>query len=499
MPETRLQFRPGIDIELSPTAQRGGWTQGNLIRWREGFPEKLRGWAQLLADAPAGLCRSLHYFTDPIVGTVRVAAGTTSNLQIVIDNVLYDITPAGYVTGKASSAGVPYSLRIWVLDNWGTSLIAIASVGAAYVWVPPVPATLPPPRATVILNSPSLNQGGFVAMPEQILVVYGCSPAPAPNMTQDAMLVRWSAQADYTDWIASATNQAGSYRLPRGNRIIGGKQTPLGGLIWTDIDVWMMQYIGFPLVFGFTEILANCGLLAENAVAILGGDVYWMSDHGFFHASGMGGATQIPCPVWDFVYLDLDTANQDKCFAGTDYHYSEISFFFPSISGGTGEIDSYVKFNIAENAWDTGRLVRTAWTDINRPGPPLAVDRAGLIQQHDTGFDNNGLAMSGVSIRSGFTDLGDGHDMIFVDRFMPDQMFESSPGVTPSYNLTLLFRNFPGDINQTIGPFTITPTTEYITLRARGREVAIQIDCNILGTWFRLGVPRLRIAKDGTL
>lgn len=500
MPEIRLQFRPGIDLEKSPTAQRGGWSASNLIRWRDGLPEKLGGWVHFCATPLTGVCRTLHYWSD-LSGVPWLAAGTHNSLFVEYEGALYDITPAGFVPMTVSSEDGPFSLGIWSLDNFGEDLIAIPYGRGVFLWTPP-PAAQEPPAfdlapATQISEAPAICRGGFVAMPQQIIMVYGCTPlgGGAP----DPMLIRWCDEGDETDWTASSENQAGSFRLPRGNLIVGAIQAPLVALFWTDFDVWIAQYIGFPLVFGFTQLYANCGLIAQNARAILGGEVYWMSDHGFFVYNGAGVA-QIPCPVWDFVFRDIDENNSDKCIAAANFHFSEIGFFFPSLSGGTGEIDSYVKYNVAEKSWDVGRLARTAWTDENRPGPPFAVDPgSNLIMQHDAEgvFDADGAPMTGVSLRSGYQDLRDGTDIAFVDRLIPDFLWD---GPTPSLTMSLYFRNWPGDTSQVQGPFTITPSTEYVSLRVRAREMAVEIDCSAaLGSWFRLGVPRLRVAADGRL
>jgi hypothetical protein len=622
MPETRLVYKPGIDLELSQTANRGGWSDCNLIRWREGMPEKQMGWEHVLPATLTGLCRCLHYWSD-LTGNPWLAAGTTSNLEIVqnINQVpqLVDITPVGYVPGLVSSGPKPFSLRIWSLDNFGENLIAIPSGGPIYAWVPsnvPAPATLvtanpailtggeitsdlavwqainnggftmtvngavvnaaglnfsavgtvadvaaiiqaalpgvtvagsvltdgnwqliaqtvligsaatlsyatPPLTGTDISTTigwtpgaaenlaqgsqaPAINQGGFVAMPAQILVVFGSTPLGMT--TQDPMTIRWSDQSNYQVWTPSTTNQAGSFRLPRGSRINAGIQTPLGAFIWTDIDVWAMQYIGFPLVFSFVEIGSNCGAIAQNAVTVLGSVPYWMSDHGFFRM-GSSGAEQIPCTVWDFVFKDLDQANQDKCVAATDYHYSEVMFFFPSKSGGTGEIDSYVKYNVAENTWDkgSGPLARTAWTDFNQPGPPLSVDLNNLIQQQDTGFDADGVAMAGSFVQSGYTDISSGGEIVLANRFIPDFLWE---GETPNLNVNFLFRNFPGEAPTEVGPFNITPTTQlvgigrlvpYPIMGIRAREMALRLDFSALGSWARFGTPRVRVQPDGKL
>jgi hypothetical protein len=344
-------------------------------------------------------------------------------------------------------------------------------------------------------------------MPEQILMAYGSSP---DGGMIDPLLVRWCDQSDFTDWQPTATNQAGSFRLSRGNRIVGGVQAPVGALLWTDIDVWNVTYIGFPLVFGFLQIGSNCGLIAQKALTVLGSIPYWMSDHGFFQLT-QAGAAQIPCSVWDKVFLDLDEANSDKCIAGSDYHFSEVWFFYPSKSGGSGEIDSYVKYNVAENEWDYGQatpeqanaMARTAWTDQNKNNFPYSVDLAGILQNQDQTLDANSQPMTGVMAQSGYMDISDGGEMMAVSRYIPDFRWE---GANPSLQLTLLFRRWSGDGNNDSdadnppsiqGPFTVTPKTRYITFTVRGREVAELITCDAADTWFRRGIPRIMAEADG--
>ncbi len=416
-PPLRLDYRPGINVELTPTANRGGYSQSNLIRWRDGKPEKLLGWAHICGTPLPGLCRALHFWTD-LTGNAWVGCGTSSDLMVLLlgqtqqGGTLFNITPAGLLGGLSSSGEIEFSLRVWSLDNFGEDLIAVPSGGKIFLWVP----TSNPALATVIPTAPPFNQGAFVVMPEEIIMAFGSSADGATAM--DPLLLRWCAQANFNDWVPSATNQAGSFRLSRGNRIIGALQAPFGAMIWTDVDLWATQYLGFPLVFGFTQIMSNCGLISQKSAAVIGNAIYWLSDHGVFKMDASSGVQQVPCPVWDILFKNLDLKNEDKCFAAADALYNEVFFFFPSLSGGTGEIDSYIKVNTLmspEQAWDYGSLVRTAWTDQNRPGPPFGVDQTGLIQQHDIArkgifqlrlghgiaavFHHDGLAMKALDIR----------------------------------------------------------------------------------------------------
>ena len=115
-------------------------------------------------------------------------------------------------------------------------------------------------------------------------------------------------------WIAAVGNQAGSYRLSRGSKIVGGIQAPQTTLIITDTDAWAMNYIGPPLVYGFTMMGTGCGLISADAIDSLGRATYWMSERGFWQY-GDGGVQPLMCSVYDYVFNDIDTVNvgQDIC------------------------------------------------------------------------------------------------------------------------------------------------------------------------------------------
>lgn len=469
------------------------------------------GWAHICPEPVVGTCRALHYWSD-LSGVARFALGTNERLYLEQSGALTDITPNGFTPGTISSGATPFSLVVWSIDNFGQNLVATASGQGLFTWIPGQAGP-----AAQIATAPSHNQGLFVHAAQQIVMAYGCTPIAGG--AGDPMLVRWSTQSDDTDWLASTTNQAGSYRLPRGNRIIAGLQMPNFALLWTDLDLWMVTYIGFPLVFSFTQIGSNCGIIAQHAVVVAGGVPYWSSDHGFFRLAG-GGAEQIPCPVWDIFFKDLSAANADKCLAGLNYHYSEVYFWFPSASGGSGEIDSYVKINIQEGEWDYGGvqddgtpnpMARTAWTDYNQPGDPIGVDLKGLMQQQEQGFTVDGGIAVPAMIRSGFADVSDGEDILNIDVFIPD--FKWS-GADAALDFTMFYRAYPGTAETELGPFRITPQTEQMTLvlprqltigttnfttwgGPRCREMAFQLT-NVRG-WWRLGACRWRGTKSGKL
>lgn len=400
----------------------------------------------------------------------------------------------GFGTGvvPASQTGAPIATAGYTFDNWGEILLACPRNGGLYYWQPSGGYE----NASLITSGPPLNSGLFVAMPAQILVAYGSTVDLDIGVQQDPMFIRWSDQENFLEWNVTSTTQAGSFRIPKGSRIVGAIQAPQQALIFTDLAVWAMSYIAPPLVFGFNELSEGCGLIGPHAVAVMRGGVYWMGTGSFFILSGRG-VQSIPCSVWDVVFQDLDPDNQDKCVAAANSAFDEMTFYYPSLSGGTGEIDKYVKFNVEENSWDYGTLTRTAWVDQSVLGQPIGATDTGIIYQHETSPDADGQPLM-ASFTTGYFVIAEGQDIPFVDWFFPDMKFgtfEGSPGA--SIQVTINVVAYPNATPRSFGPFTMTSAKTFINCRLRGRQISLTFSSNDIGSWWRLGNMRYRVAMDG--
>ena len=396
----------------------------------------------------------------------------------------------GYGTGVAppvGDTGTPVSAIDWTLDNWGETLIA-CSVGAQIYQWSPTSGTI---TASIITNAPPVNDGAFVAMPQRQIVAWGSTFTGI----QDPLLIRWCDVNNYDDWIATVTNQAGSYRLPKGSKIVSCIQGPQQGLVWTDLSVWAMQYVGPPFVYQFNEIGTGCGLIARKAAASMNGVVYWMGQSQFFRL-GQNGVEPIRCPIWDVIFQDLDTTNLQKIRVAPNSRFGEISWYYPTIGSG-GEITDYVKYNTILNEWDFGKLSRTAWINESVFGPPIGASANGFIYQHETSTDADGAAINAV-FQTGYFAISDGEYKVFVDQVWPDMKWGYYGG---SQNATVLLTfyvtDYPGDTPKTYGPFTLNQQTEFVTPRFRGRLMSIQVQSNDIGSFWRIGAMRYRFEQDG--
>jgi hypothetical protein len=396
----------------------------------------------------------------------------------------------GYGSGipPTSGGGTPITNIVdWSLDNWGETLIANPLDGPIYEWSPSANT----PTATIIPEAPQINEGCFVAMPQRQIIAYGSTF----NGVKDPLLVRWCDVANYNSWVGLVTNQAGSYRIPKGSKIVQGIQGPQQALLWTDLAIWAMQYVGPPYVYQFNEIGTGCGLIGRKAATSVNGIVYWMGQSQFFRLAG-SGVEPIRCPVWDVIFQDLDTNNLDKIRVAPNSRFGEISWFYPTKSNG-GEVSHYVKYNFILDQWDFGEMGRTAWINESVLGPPIGAAPDQFIYQHETSPDADGEAMLS-SFQTGYFVLTEANVKMFIDQIWPDMKWGLYGGAqNAQVKLTFFVADYPGETPLVYGPFTMTQATTFITPRFRGRLVSIKMESNDIGSFWRIGLMRYRYQEDG--
>jgi hypothetical protein len=409
----------------------------------------------------------------------------------------------GYGTGGyGSGTGVAPTVNTitaddWTLDNWGEILIANPLGGGIFQWSPTAGNSV----LTLIPNAPIVNQGIVVAMPQRQIIAWGSTFTGIP----DPLLIRWCDVNNFNVWFGSVTNQAGSYRIPKGSKIVECIQGPQQTLIWTDLGLWAMQYIGFPDVYGFSEIGTGCGLIGRKAATSLGGAVYWMGQSQFYKLAG-SGVEPIPCPIWDVVFQDLDTTNLDKIRVAPNSRFGEIAWYFPT-KGNGGEPSHYIKYNVYLNQWDYGQLGRTAWINESVLGPPIGAGKLpgsafNYIVQHETSkdavdSDGNPVAID-ASFQTGYFAISEADLKMFIDQIWPDMKWGYYAGTqNANVNLTFYVADYPGQTPLTYGPYIMTQNTTFLTPRFRGRLVSIKMDSNDIGTFWRIGNMRYRSQPDG--
>ena len=474
----------------------------------------------LVATSVGGVTLYGNYIVVAVTSTsvFRISASTSAtsttsafmnsgNVRFVYYNGIGPLPPGsgygingygegGYGTGipPVAGTGTPINATDWTLDNWGEILISCPLDGPIYRWNP----TSGDPVALNIANAPPVNDGMFVAMPQRQIVAWGSTFTGV----KDPLLIRWCDVDNFDAWVGTVVNQAGSYRIPKGSRIVQCIQGPQQGLVWTDLGVWAMQYAGPPYVYQFNELGTGCGLIGRKAASSVNGVVYWMGQSQFFRLSG-NGVEPIRCPVWDVVFQDLDTTNLDKIRVAPNSRFGEITWYFPTISNG-GENEGYVKYNFVLDQWDYGfnstanpYVARSAWINESVLGPPIGAGLNRYIFQHETSQNADGVAMNSY-FQTGYFALSEADVKMFIDQVWPDMKWGYFGGVQEAnINMTFYVTDYPGQTAIEYGPFILTQATTFITPRFRGRLVSIRIESNDIDSFWRLGNFRYRLQPDG--
>jgi hypothetical protein len=406
---------------------------------------------------------------------------------------------------SAADVSVPgANLRLWSQDNFGENLVFNVRGGGIYYWTVSGGVTSRGVNITSLTNqsAPVIANQVLVSERDRHVVAFGCDPESNPGV-QDPLIIRFSSQESVTDWQTRADNTAGELRIGTGSYIVGAVQTKQQVVVFTDIAMYTMQYIGPPYTFGLTEVSSNISIAGQNAAISTGDSVYWMGTGQFYMYNGT--VTQMPCPVKEYVFSDINIYQLAKVAAASNAAFAEIWWFYPS---ATSEVnDKYVVFNYESNIWYYGTMSRTAWQDNAFAGLPIAAAQDGYLYYQESGLnDGSGDVPVPLNayIESSDVDIGAGDQFMFASRIIPDITFRNST-TEPTATFTIKARNYPGgnyfgtSNNSVVSTATVPVQlfTEQSFIRVRGRSVALRVESNQVNTAWRLGSPRLDVRPDG--
>jgi len=411
--------------------------------------------------------------------------------------------------GWGSSATLTVSgaqLRIWSQDNYGEDLLMAVHDGGVYYWDTSAGVAS---RAVALSSlaganmTPTIVKQVIVSERDRHVIVFGCDPEATPGV-QDPLVIRFSSQESLTDWETRADNTAGELRIGSGSEIIGAVQTKQQIIVFTDVSIHAMQYIGPPYTFGVQEVSSGVSIMGPNAMVAIGDVVFWMGKGEFYVYSG--SVAQIPCDVKEYIFSNLNQGQALKINAGHNSSFSEVWWFYPSTN--SSENDSYVVYNYDQKIWYYGSMPRTAWVDRGVFGNPVAASSDNYLYYQDSGFNdgsNNPPTALSPYIESSVVDIGEGDQFMFATRVIPDLTFRNSTSASPTATFTIKARNFPGDnfISSDANAVTKTASvpveqfTDQVFIRLRGRSMSIRIESNQTNTSWRLGDPRLDVRTDG--
>lgn len=475
--------------------------------------------------------------------TSTVAAGggisITAAFQI---NIGYPIVTAGFgwgtgtwgrgTWGSGSTSPIYNDARLVFADNFNNDLIFNINDGSMYYWVYDSNFSTRAVLMSSLVGAVAVPQENDLILfaPSGHLISFSCTEydptAAAPNYAgaHNTLLIRWAnvdaiTGPDPTNWKPELTNTSGYLYLQSGSAIITAFHAKQETLIWTDISLSTMQFLGTAEVFGIQEVANGVSIMGRNVATSANNVIYWMGNDKFYTYNGR--VDTLPCTIRQYVFDDINRTQGEISFAGTNNQFNEVVWFY--CSANANEIDRYVIYNYSENIWYYGSISRTAWVDAGIYTNPLAAGDE-WVYSHENGHDDGQpLGAPPVAIdayiQSADVDIEDGDKYMLIRRVIPDVNFNSSDitnsvtgaPITPEATITVGVRNFPGAASATTNASglstarpvvtasaTVDQYTNQVFIRARGRQMNFRIESNDVGVQWQLGLPRIDARPDGT-
>ena len=436
--------------------------------------------------------------------------GATVTAYYDID-VGYDTVTYGYgwgagvwgrgTWGSGAVTPVVQIQRDWFFNNFDNDLVMNIRNGAIYYWKNTDGVQV---RASLLSTTtidgvapadvPALTKQILLSQNDKHLLAFGATPYGGGDF--DPLLIRWANQGQANVWTPLVTNSAGFIRVSRGSEIVCAIATRQEILVFTDGTLNSLQYLGTTDVFGLQELSDNISILSSRSVAVVNNTAYWFGHDKFYAYSGR--VETLPCTLRNHVFQNLNYAQADQIITGTNEGWNEIWWFYPTANSNTN--DAYVVYNHLEKIWYYGSIERTAWSDSSLREYPQAVAST-IVYDQENGVNADTLPLE-ANISSSDFDLVDGDQFILTKRIIPDISFDGSTAASPEVTMYIRPRNFPGNdysntetgrvIQTSVGVYT-----DQIFMRARARQMAVEIASVDLGVQWQLGSPRLDGRPDG--
>lgn len=464
----------GTAVDLYPSALKLLEEVRGMIGWRDNAQDP---------NMAFGTPTKLYHFSLGALTDITPTTFTTASAVATLSSGNYGDGPYGqglYGYGDTSLVQLTEA-QSWQLDNFGEDLVAFAkSDGKIYYWDTSVGGVAAPVTDATATDPPE-NCTGMVVTPERFVVALGADG--------DGRYIRWSDQEDANDWTLDlGVNQAGDFTLPGAGELQCGARNRNETLLWTDVDLFSMRYIGGTLVYSFNQVGANCGIISRRAFATVDGRVFWMGQRGFFTYDGF--AKPVPCSISDDVFNNLNRTQRSLVWAQPMSEYREVWFFYPS--EGSEECDRVAVYNYAENHWSgPWTLQRSAGFDRGAYDFAVMADELGQFYYMENGtsyLKPNRASSYNPSAESGPFEIGSGDQVMSILRVIPD---ETTLG---EVDITLYAGLYPTASEDSQ---SITTLTEPTSSRLTGRQVRLKVEQDSASSGWRVGTFRLEVRPRG--
>lgn len=490
-----IKIPPGLERNNTPYETTDRYWDSNLVRWQSGSIVPVGGWTKLTATPLTGAVRKIYVYRDNN-DQRRTLVGTSTNLYEDDGSTYQDITPSAFVglddgglaggygtltygantygTPRPTSSPIfsPYSY--WSMDNWGQDVVLTANTDGRLFYYSTATATVAP---AVVTTAPTGNNSVAVATERHVIAVGQVGSGGS------VFRVAWSSREDYTDWnFASTTNTAGFQDLDTHSPLLVATAVLEGHLIFSKSDVFLMQYVGQPFIFGFTR-LGEAAMMHPASIIPFNGKAAWLSRNGFQVYNG-GTVSYLDCPLLNDILAEMDPSyGQFRLHGSLHGRFPELWWFYPT--AGNTEANRYVMWNYMENWWAWGMLTRSAMSPAVAYTEPFMGDATGVMYEHDEPgeWTNNGMPrFQDIFVETGA--LGASDRIVDINQLQA----ATGDGAT-ALQVTAYAQYTPEGAVNTFGPYT--PRSDgYCDTRISGRNVRFRWQPTADGAW---GIGTVRV------
>lgn len=471
----------GIIKNGTDYANKGRWVDGDLVRFENGYLKPIGGWTNFKDTALTGTPIAMYSYRANN-GNKVLAVGTRSKVYVLYDDTWTDITPVGFVgdivnssTGygtydygeedygdERSTSTLALKVDHFSFDNWGEHLVfCCSSDGKIYQWRPDAGSGSPDTIATQISNSP-IGCQAIIVSNERHLIAIGSNSDPRK--------VSWSDREDNTNWTSTARNTAGDLQIPTGGRALYAVKWQNDIIIFSDIGINRLYYVGSPFVYGIQDAGVSCKAIGPRAITSSGNFISWIGENSFFTFDGR--LRELKSDVHDYIFDNIQINSSANTFGTHNMDFNEVWWFFP-----VGDVDQqtpnkYVIWNYLDNVWSIGSMDRTCWVDQGVFDHPISCDSSGFVYEHDKRplFNSPGIGTQVPFCESAPIEIGNGDRVVQVNQIIPDEEATTLPGITVGFK----GRFTPLGAETDFGNFTFG-TDGYTDARFSARQVSMKV------------------------
>jgi hypothetical protein len=489
------ELKPEVGIERDGTSyDTQKFTNGSWVRFYREHVQKMGGYT-IIDNGNSTIIRNI--FSINAQNSIVLYIGRPTGLSYIIINedmstsAEFNVTPAGFVEN----------------DNITWSLSTVSYNDVDYI------LAMPLPNATDISNTtPGTLYSGVIATPIALTPVAGAPSVTGGVTTVGSYIflygsngvIFWNNNTDLTTWPVANKIVFESTQFVYGAPVRSGPT--LSALFWgLDFVAQLSLNSATPPTFVSNYVSTQSTLLSANCIVSLDPYFYWIGNNSFyqFNASVVE-FSNITNKEWFFT--NLNRSEKEKVFGFANRIYNEIWWLFP-YGDATENTNAIITQLDAQSWFDTDNIPRTCAISSSTQFPyplmcssePVPDGATSLypIWAHEYGTDQVQLGQT-IALTATFesnwitaSDIDPSMDVAIIDTIIPD--IQQIGDMTVSFNL----RGYPQSLPVVSDTYTLSPTTEFITVRQKASIFSATFTSNVAGGNFLMGKTKFLLKSAG--